>query len=181
MKYEEFLIEYPMSIEVQNIPFHPIFKNTNNTYDFRMKCFHIVLTAREKNVHNNDLSRSMMFYYMQGIMRALDWAIKKHKFVGELYWMIPAIKSGKLGKCGYEDFHRITRNYKPDLVEILDCLVSDAAGVDQDFKDWANDMGFDTDSISAKKTYERACEQTDDLKRILGHDVFDLLMTCDRL
>ena len=72
----------------------------------------------------------------------------------------------------------------PTLAEVLDCLASDASGVDnaQSFEDWANEYGYDTDSRKAEATY-RACEkQAQELKALLGQDAYNqLLYSTERL
>ena len=42
----------------------------------------------------------------------------------------------------------------PDVVDVLHCLMSDSDAIDyRGFEDWANDMGFDSDSIKARDIY----------------------------
>lgn len=48
----------------------------------------------------------------------------------------------------------------PTLIDCLSCLLSDASSVDRaSFNDWADDMGYDTDSRKAFAIYE-ACQAT---------------------
>lgn len=72
----------------------------------------------------------------------------------------------------------------PTLAEVLDCLASDASGVDnaQSFEDWASEYGYDTDSRKAEATY-RICEkQAQELKALLGQDAYtQLLYNTERL
>ena len=72
----------------------------------------------------------------------------------------------------------------PTLAEVLDCLASDASGVDnaQSFEDWASEYGYDTDSRKAEATY-RICEkQAQELKALLGRDAYtQLLYNTERL
>ena len=66
----------------------------------------------------------------------------------------------------------------PTLAEVLDCLASDASGVDnaQSFEDWASEYGYDTDSRKAECTY-RICEkQAQELKALLGRDAYNQLL-----
>ena len=72
----------------------------------------------------------------------------------------------------------------PTLADVLDCLASDASGVDnaQSFEAWASEYGYDTDSRKAEATY-RACEkQAQELKALLGQDAYNqLLYSTERL
>ncbi len=66
----------------------------------------------------------------------------------------------------------------PKAADILDCLASDAAGVEnaRDFEDWASEYGYDTDSRKAECTYH-ACEKSAaKLKRFLGESAYERLL-----
>ena len=66
----------------------------------------------------------------------------------------------------------------PTLAEVLDCLASDASGVDnaQSFEAWASEYGYDTDSRKAEKTYNICRQQAQELKALLGKDAYDQLL-----
>lgn len=66
----------------------------------------------------------------------------------------------------------------PTLAEVLDCLASDASGVDnaRSFEDWASEYGYDTDSRKAERTYHICEKQAQDLKALLGQDAYDQLL-----
>lgn len=55
----------------------------------------------------------------------------------------------------------------PELADVLDCLVSDASSVrnSRGFEDWCADLGYDTDSRKAEKTYKTCERQADKLER----------------
>ncbi len=59
---------------------------------------------------------------------------------------------------------------EPTVAGVLECLLSDAAGVESArcFEDWCADYGFDTDSRRAERTYRLTVRQTASLKRLLG-------------
>lgn len=66
----------------------------------------------------------------------------------------------------------------PDPGDVLDCLASDAAGIDnaRGFEDWCADYGYDSDSRRAEKIY-KACErQARKLENFLGSDALHTLM-----
>lgn len=72
---------------------------------------------------------------------------------------------------------------EPTAADVLDCLASDAASVDsaRSFEDWCSDIGYDTDSRKAERTY-KACErQAAALKQFVGADYDALLYETERL
>lgn len=67
---------------------------------------------------------------------------------------------------------------EPTADEVLDCLASDAASIEnaRGFEDWASDLGYDPDSRKAEKIF-KACErQTAKLKAFLGEDRYQELL-----
>ena len=71
----------------------------------------------------------------------------------------------------------------PTLAEVLDCLASDAAGVEnaKDFEDFANEYGYDTDSRKAESVYDTCVKLAQDLKEFLGPDLYtELLWNTER-
>ena len=66
----------------------------------------------------------------------------------------------------------------PTLAEVLDCLASDASGVDnaQSFEDWASEYGYNTDSRKAERTYNICVQQARELKALLGQDAYNQLL-----
>ena len=73
---------------------------------------------------------------------------------------------------------------EPGVQDVLDCLASDASGIDnvRSFEDWCSEYGYDTDSRKAEKTF-KACEHSAKrLKAFLGADLFaQLLYSTERL
>jgi hypothetical protein len=61
---------------------------------------------------------------------------------------------------------------EPQLAEVLDCIASDASGVEnaRSFDDWCSEYGYDTDSRKAERIYATCTRQTASLKRLLGDD-----------
>jgi hypothetical protein len=65
----------------------------------------------------------------------------------------------------------------PDLATVLDCLASDARTVEYDsFEEWAGNLGYDTDSRSAERTYRTVKTQSERLLEFLGNDAFNTLL-----
>jgi hypothetical protein len=71
----------------------------------------------------------------------------------------------------------------PTVDEVLDSIASDARGVvEQDFRDWCGDYGYDTDSIKALKTFKACQKIADKLRRFLpSFAAFAELMDCESL
>ena len=72
--------------------------------------------------------------------------------------------------------------HSPEVAGVLDCLASDASGVDAttSFEQWAEDMGYDTDIRKAERTWRAVEKQTAGLRRLLGSDAFDELLEAER-
>jgi hypothetical protein len=65
---------------------------------------------------------------------------------------------------------------EPELRRVLDCLASDAQGAEEVFVDWCRDLGYDTDSVRAVRTY-KACKATyKKLQHFLGEREFGILL-----
>ena len=67
----------------------------------------------------------------------------------------------------------------PEAADVLDCLASDASGVEnaRDFADWAYDLGYEMKDLNkARRTYEACQRESAALKRLLGADGYELLL-----
>lgn len=66
----------------------------------------------------------------------------------------------------------------PTVDEVLDCLASDAASVENasGFEDWCNDLGYGTDSRKAERTYREIGRQAERLKAVLGDEDYETLL-----
>lgn len=72
----------------------------------------------------------------------------------------------------------------PTLHEVLDCLASDAIGVEQvsTFEEWAREYGYNTDSRKAERTWSVCLRQAQELRVLLGQIAFEqLLYNTERL
>jgi hypothetical protein len=72
---------------------------------------------------------------------------------------------------------------EPEVAEVLDCLISDATGVDnaRGFEDWCGDYGYDTDSRKAHRTYTVCARQGERLRKFLGADLYQQLNDVERM
>ncbi len=70
--------------------------------------------------------------------------------------------------------------HKPDTECVLECLQSDAQGVayGQDFSEWASDLGYDTDSRKAERTFALVVKQSARLEQLLGGELYRALLEC---
>lgn len=66
---------------------------------------------------------------------------------------------------------------EPTATDVLGCLASDAASLDNalSFEDWAADLGYDPDSRRAERTYRLIVTQTERLRRFLGREYREAL------
>jgi len=62
---------------------------------------------------------------------------------------------------------------KPDLADLVSCLVIDSQASDQSFADWCSDLGYDTDSRKALDTY-LACQKIGSDLGSIGANISDL-------
>lgn len=70
----------------------------------------------------------------------------------------------------------------PTAEDVLDCLAMDADVLGRDFEDWASDLGMDSDSRKAEKTFNICVEQSRKLQKFLGPFEFrNLLENVERL
>jgi len=68
---------------------------------------------------------------------------------------------------------------EPDVESVLSCLASDSSALDQDFENWASDLGYDPDSRKALRIFETCKRQAIRLEKFLAQELFDLLLKCE--
>lgn len=69
---------------------------------------------------------------------------------------------------------------KPEIDDILNALIMDTMDIDGSFEDWCSNLGYDTDSRSAYKTFELCQEEDKQLRNLLGSKHQEL-MECETL
>lgn len=66
----------------------------------------------------------------------------------------------------------------PTVDEVLNCLAMDSASVEnsRDFEDFCNELGYDTDSRRAERTYKACVRQAKEMKALLGDEIYNMLL-----
>lgn len=72
---------------------------------------------------------------------------------------------------------------KPEAADVLDSLANDAIGFEnaKSFEDWCGELGFDTDSRKAERTFRIIEKQAKQLRRFLGDEYDVILYQTERL
>ena len=67
---------------------------------------------------------------------------------------------------------------EPSAEEVIDCMASDAAGIENasGFDDWCSEYGFDADSRKAERVFKACQRQARQLNQLLGDDLFGSLL-----
>lgn len=96
--------------------------------------------------------------------------------VGSTHWRCKITVSGRSMSMPFSQGPAHTD--KPTAVDVLNCLASDAASVDnaRSFEEWASDLGYEPDSRKAERTYRVIEKQRDALKRVLGAEAMRVLL-----
>lgn len=69
--------------------------------------------------------------------------------------------------------------HDPDIVSVLDCLLSDARGGEASFEEFCAEFGYDTDSRKAEKIWQACVKYSKAMKRLLGDD-YETFMQAER-
>ncbi len=74
-------------------------------------------------------------------------------------------------ETGYNPQYPHEPAYTPELADVLYCLIMDSYVLDySNFEDWAESLGYDTDSRSAEKTYRACIENALKLRQLIDID-----------
>lgn len=94
---------------------------------------------------------------------------------GAFHWKVTLRHKGR--KLTTEFHQGSAHTCEPTAADVLSCLVSDAVSVESEgsFEDWADSLGYDTDSRKAERTYKACVRIRDRVRRFLpDHDLYDL-------
>lgn len=72
---------------------------------------------------------------------------------------------------------------EPTAADVMECLLSDAATLTDitSFEDWANELGYDTDSRKAERAYKAVVRQGERLAYLLGDDLLETWMHSEEI
>lgn len=79
------------------------------------------------------------------------------------------------------DFYGSTHDYNngnteikgEDLLNAFECFISDAMAGEQDFEDFCNEFGYDSDSRTAERIHKECIKSLNKAKSILDTDIYD--------
>jgi len=171
MNYKEFLNQNPMIQFSINNRYGPV--TLQMLYDIQSG--HTKEFIFPTTIYNKITGEEMQITYRQGVGHIVDKE-------GKQLSVLPTAYRAALGKDA--TLKEWIAKYGPHVVkpkhsDILYCLAMDADVENQgSFEEWASNYGYDEDSRKAEKIYRACKEQTDDLKRVLGAELFDKLLEC---
>jgi hypothetical protein len=82
-------------------------------------------------------------------------------------------------KFTFDYWHGSGITHDPRKADCLDSLLSDAQAGEQTFEDFCGDFGYDTDSISHRRTWKACARTAANLRRVFGDD-FDKFIGAER-
>jgi hypothetical protein len=93
------------------------------------------------------------------------------------HWQVKIERFGKTSSMVITYSMGSAHKNPPALPEIMHCLVSDSQSVmgGTTFEQWAGDLGYDVDSISALRTFEACQKQAKDFAALLNPSDMDRL------
>jgi len=68
---------------------------------------------------------------------------------------------------------------EPEAFDVLECLAMDYYDKQETFEGWAENLGYNTDSRKAERTYRACVEQAEKLERFLGDEKLQELLECE--
>lgn len=155
--------KFNVSMDVKFVPF----SQSRNRKEKDLSINWIVTLTR-----NN---RSMEVEYMQGIghlPKQIQPTFFGHKRYHEDDEIMFACEKGKVGEWR-DAFGEVRPAYKeqkllpPKLHDVLYCLVLDADVLDYSgFENWANEFGYDSDSIKDRKIYDACLKEALEFKQL---------------
>lgn len=119
----------------------------------------------------------------QGIGRLEDGNDKPWDHHAWKMWVgsthMPASDSYGVGSAKTFEFdfrQGMAHDKAPKLYDLMGCLFADVQGLDQDFEDWARDLGYDPDSRKALKIFEDCLAESQKLRALFGEPDLDKLL-----
>lgn len=94
------------------------------------------------------------------------------------HWQVKIERFGKISPMVITYSMGSAHKRPPNIAGVMHCLVSDSHYVmdDTTFEQWAGDLGYDADSISALRTFEACQKQAKDFAALLNPGDMDRLI-----
>ena len=98
------------------------------------------------------------------------------------HWRVVLRLKAKTQTRSFSTFFSMYRGYNgatPDADTVLDCLASDASAVENTsgFEDWADEVGYSTDSRTAERIYKALQRNAKRLRAFLGEAEYRKLIS----
>jgi hypothetical protein len=107
-------------------------------------------------------------------------------FDGDNWKVTLRVENGKGGCRRMTSYYSMGSGHggrEPKLKEVIECLASDAASVEnsRSMEEWARDLGYDEDSRKAEKIFKACQKGAEKLKTLLGMELYtELLFDTER-
>ena len=177
---EQFISDHGLTMTAEPVDANPNIPDA----DVNPKASHFTVTIKGRG-------GALMTFYSVGSGTVDSWiGNPERKRVNHKGWFHGAGMFDSLRNR--EDFRRNERTlwsdefrqmmaplYRPELTDVLDCLASDASTVEyvRNFEDWADELGYDSDSRHAEQIYNTIERQAKELRYILAtREVYERLL-----
>jgi len=177
---QEFIKAHKLNMASKRVENNPNFSADNNK---EMLHFAVIITGSNKTRPN------MSTYWSCGTRFVEIWA-KSKPAPGEKLNM-NRVRSRNMFKdtpprtlAHKNAIKYASQFFRPCLADVLDSLASDASTLYQfqSFADWADELGYDSDSISAHKTWRAVQDNTSNLAKCIGYQaMIELIEQTERL
>ena len=137
--------------------------NATDTKPLAELCAELGITASVRELSTDD-------FWGRGQVKFLDWAKQG--------WSITLKYKGKRAQFRFYGGGNASTPTASDLVW---AVAIDSEAVDESFKDWCDNFGYSTDSITARSTY-KACQRNGErlIKLIGNKEIFSQLVESAR-
>ena len=152
MTPEQFCEEHGIKLEATAVPENP---NMSGEMSPGSMHFHCVLRSSESG-------RTFTTYYSVGSGIVDSWLRAKYPRTKNAPYDFALVRQ------------RRAHQYKPPVSDVLNCLQLDANMQENSrcFHEWCDELGYDSDSIRARKIYDHCEEQARKLWEFLGYRTY---------
>jgi hypothetical protein len=135
----------------------------NKALDYLGKDFMVSFVSVPENPHMEDSGEK--YNFLVNLNGQEFYFSQSHCDLWEPCFGKPSYDARIKGKGNLEG-----QNAFPDIFGLLNCLSMDQTATQLDFAEWAEDYGYDSDSISARNIYDACQKQTFSAKKVLDLD-----------